>query len=159
MFSGNHLALVSANSSWYTRRRWPQWPHLISPHLKQPWDFKFTLYACLLHIILVNKDLCFTLNARGIRHSEFFYFIFFLDFFFSLNIFPSCHLFVGHDDLRILRAKLICSTFPCLFSLRKTKAKLKYCKLRSPFPFSIPMRKCWDCSLKQSLHRTLKCAV
>lgn len=62
-------------------------------------------------------------------------FFFFWIFFFFLTFSPSCHLFVGRDDLRILRSKLICSTFPCLFSLRKTKAKLK---LHSPFPFFYP---------------------
>lgn len=110
-------------------------PHLITPHLTQPWDINFTIYACLLHIILVNKDLCFTLNAHGISNSELFFF--FLDFF--LNIFPSCHLFVGHDDLRILRAKLICSTFPSLFFLSgNQKPNLNTVNSTVPFPFLSP---------------------
>lgn len=68
----------------------------------QPWDSTFTLYACRLHKILVNKDLCITLNAHKISNSKYFS-IFFSGFFVFILTFCSCHLFVGQDLLRILR--------------------------------------------------------
>lgn len=104
-----------------SERRWPQW------HNGRPWDstLYFTVYACRLHKILVNKDLCFTLNAHKISNSKYFFNLF-LDFFFILS-FLLLSLFVGQDLLRILRCS---NKLPRVsFLSGTTKAKLKYCKL------------------------------
>lgn len=111
-------------------------PHLITPHLTQPWDIKFTLYACLLHIILVNKDLCFALNAHEISNSELF--LFFFHDFLLFNIFPPRHLFAGHGDLRILRANSSVQLPRVSFLSGKQKPNLNTVNSIVPFPFLSP---------------------
>lgn len=113
-------------------------PHLITPHLKQPWDIKFTLYACLLHIILVNKDLCFTLNAHGISNNEYFFVIFFLDFFFFLtfSLLPSICWTRRYPNTKGKNSSV--QLFHVSFLSGKQKPNLNTVNSIVPFPFLSP---------------------
>ena len=109
-------------------------PHLITPHFETAMGYQIYFICLLLHIILVNKDLCFTLNAHRISNSEYFFVFFFLVFFSSstFSLLPS----ICWTSPNTKGKTHLFNFFHVSFSLSKTK-KPNLNTVNSIVPFSL----------------------
>lgn len=120
-----------------TERSWPPSQCTMTSH-----GIARFYYACRLHKILVNKDLCFTFNAHKISNSKYFsifLWIFFLFIFTFLLLSSSCWTRFT-PNTKVFKQTPSClsrSFFFFFFKSGTTKAKLKYCKLHKSHYFPL----------------------